>query len=242
MSIIKYLLLNVAVVGLAFSSTLLVAKESEDKNLIKILMLGGGDAHDYDKWFKGTDVATLSKDGFAEVRYLDDLDSIKYYLEYADVLYMTNNQPIKDPENRKAIMDFVDAGNGLVLGHAALWYSWSDWPEFNQKLVSGGSRSHDRYGNFDVNVVKKNHPVTKGVPAKFSLKDELYYQKIDPKGPGIEVLATATKEGSDVFPSVFVVNHPKSKIVSIALGHDNESHDLEAYKTLLKNAIKWTAE
>lgn len=243
MSLFKHLLFYVAIIWLTFSSSMVVAKVSGDNNPIKILMLGGGDAHDYDKWFKGTDVSTLSEGGFADVRYLDNMDSIRFYLKDADVLFMTNNQPIKDPANRKAIMDFVDAGNGLVLGHAALWYSWSDWPEFNRQLVSGGSRGHDRYGSFNVEVVDKQHPVTKGVPAKFTLDDELYYQKIDPDGPGIKVLATASKEeGSDVFPSVFIVNHPKSKIVAIALGHDNASHNLPAYQTLLRNAVQWVSE
>lgn len=237
---IKYLMVIVAFVWMALSSFSVHAKESDENNPIKVLMLGGGDAHDYNRWFKGTDVATLSKDGFADVRYLDNMDSIRFYLNDADVLFMTNNQPIKGSANRKAIMDFVDSGKGLVLGHAALWYSWSDWPEFNRKLVSGGSRGHDRFGPFNVNVVK-DHPVTQGVPSQFNIKDELYYQKIDPEGPGIEVLATASKEGSDAFPSVFIVNHPNSRIVGITLGHDNESHDLEHYKTFLKNAVQWTA-
>jgi len=243
MLVIKYLFLNVAFVWLAFSSMMVEAGESKDNPPIKVLMLGGGDAHDYEKWFKGTDVATLGKDGFADVRYLDNMDSIRFYLNDADVLFITNNQPIKDPANRKAIMDFVNSGKGLVLGHAAMWYSWSDWPEFNRQLVSGGSRGHDRYGSFNVEVVDKNHPVTQGVPARFTLDDELYYQKIDPDGPGIEVLATASKEeGSEVFPSVFIVNHPKTKIVAIALGHDNASHDLDAYQTLLRNAVEWVTE
>lgn len=231
----------VAGVWLAFSS-LGIARASEDKNPIQVLMLGGGDAHDYDKWFKGGDVATLSKDGFAKVKYLDNMDSIRFYLKDADVLFMTNNQPIKESADREAIMDFVNSGKGLVLGHAAMWYSWADWPEFNRMLVSGGSRGHDRYGAFNVDIVKEDHPVTKGVPANFTLKDELYYQKVDPEGPGIEVLATASKEGSEVFPSVFIVNHPQSRIVGIALGHDGEAHGLEAYQTLLKNAVEWASK
>lgn len=170
------------------------------------------------------------------------MDSILYYLPETDVLYLTNNQPINDPMAREAIMDFADAGKGIVLGHTALWYNWEDWPEYNQNLVSGGSRGHDRYGNFEVSVVNTDHPVTRDVPQKFTLKDELYYYKIDENGPGIEILAEAQSDESGPFPSVFVIKHPNTKIVAIALGHDSESHDLKAYHTFLRNAVKWVAD
>lgn len=216
-------------------------QSSPAKKPIQVLMVGGGASHDFDKWYKGIDVEILSKGGIANVRYTDNTDSIKYYLKGMDVLYLTNNQPIPDSENRKAIMDFVDSGKGLVLGHAAIWYNWEDWPEYNLHLVSGGSRGHDKYGGFEVKVDNKKHPVMKGVLERFTLKDELYYYKVDPKGPGVKVLATASSEGSEGFPSVFVVHHPKSRIVGIALGHDGESHDLDVYHQLLRNAVKWAA-
>lgn len=208
---------------------------------IRTLIVGGGSSHDFDRWYKQADAKTLEKEGLATVTYTSNTDSIIHYLPETDVLYLSNNQPIDDPEVREAIFDFVDAGNGLVLGHAALWYNWSDWPAYNRQLVSGGSRGHDPYGEFKVKIINKKHPVTKGVKG-FTLKDELYYYKPDPAGPGIEVLATASADGSNkTFPSVFVVRHNKGRIVGLALGHDAESHDLPAYQTLLKNAVKWAA-
>lgn len=209
---------------------------------IRTLIVGGGSSHDFDRWYKQADAATLERDGLATVRYTDNTDSIAHYLPQTDVLYLTNNQPIADPQVRQAIMDFVEAGNGLVLGHAALWYNWSDWPEYNLNLVSGGSRGHDPYGSFDVTITNPNHPITENVDQSFNLKDELYYYKADPAGPGVNVLATASAAGSDEsFPSVFTINNDKGRIVGLALGHDAESHDLPAYQTLLRNAVKWAA-
>ena len=43
------------------------------------------------------------------------------------------------------------------------------------------------------------------------------------------------------YPSVFVVKHPKARIVAIALGHDAESHDFAPYQQILRNAVKWVA-
>lgn len=235
------MLITIIVFTLGLSQTNAGNDNKLIKKSIQVLMVGGGSSHDFDKWYKGTDVEILNRNDFANVRYTDNTDSIKYYLKNMDVLYLANNQPIPDAENRKAIMDFVDSGKGLILGHAALWYNWEDWPEYNLQLVSGGSRGHDKYGSFDIYVENKNHPVMKGVPKKFTLKDELYYFKVDSSGNGVEVLASAKNQGAERFPSVFVVNHPKSRIVGIALGHDGESHNLRVYHQLLRNAIKWTA-
>jgi len=209
---------------------------------INVLMVGGGSSHDFDRWYKEADVKTLEKNGFAKVTYIDDVTEILNYLQTADVLFLSNNQPIEDADTRTAIFDFVKAGKGLILAHAALWYNWADWPAYNQKLVSGGSNGHDSYGSFEVTLSNVKHPVTKGVDQSFELKDELYYYKVDLTGPRIEVLAMANKAGSDIsYPSIFVVKNPKARIVGIALGHDAESHDIANYQTILKNAVKWVA-
>ncbi|WP_339864315.1 ThuA domain-containing protein [uncultured Algoriphagus sp.] len=221
--------------------TSLLAKENPAKKPIKVLMVGGGSSHDFDKWYKGADVATLERDGLAEVTYTDDPTTILQYLDETDVLFLANNQPIADEATRKAIFAFADAGKGLVLAHPALWYNWNDWPEYNKTMVSGGSRGHNAYGNFNVDLTEK-HPVTKGLPAHFSLDDELYYFKVDAAGPGIEILANASNADTDPFPSIFIVKNPKAKIVGIALGHDAASHELEAYQTLIRNAVKWAAK
>jgi len=244
--LMKHSLLRIALLGLAasflFSQCSSPSASSSEDSSLKVLIVGGGESHDFDTWFKDADTKTLERDGLASVDYIDDTDSILHYLPNADVLYLTNNQPISDLKARKAIMDFADQGKGIVLGHAALWYNWGDWPEYNQNIVSGGSRGHDRYGEFEVTVVDTNHPVTKGVPQTFKLKDELYYFKVDSTGPGIDILTEARSEQSGPFLSVFVIKHPKAKIVGIALGHDGESHDLDAYQALLRNAVQWVAK
>lgn len=218
-----------------------MAENPGKKKAIRVLLVGGGASHDFDRWYKQEDVQTLQKGGLATVEYTSDPAAISGKLKDIDVLYLSNNQPIADEATRKAIFAFVDAGKGLVLAHPALWYNWADWPEYNQKLVGGGSKGHDKYGPFEVTVTAR-HPVTKGVPERFKLDDELYYFKPDASGTPIDVLATAKAETSEnVFPSVFIVKYPKGRIVGIALGHDAKSHTIEPYQTLLRNAVEWAA-
>jgi len=212
------------------------------KKPIKVLMVGGGSSHDFNRWYKQEDGQTLERDGLATVEYTDDPTTILSKLPNIDVLYLANNQPIKDKATRKAIFGLVDSGKGLVLAHPALWYNWADWPEYNQKLVGGGSKGHNKYGPFDVTVTAKNSPIMKGVPPTFHLDDELYYYKTDPVGTPIDILATSkATTGPEVFPSIFTVKYPKGRIVGIALGHDAASHTLEAYQTILRNSVKWAA-
>ena len=214
---------------------------------IRVLMVGGGTSHNFGMWYKNVDGQTLSRDGFATVNYVGDPDSIMTYLAQTDVLYLSNNRPITNPAARQAIMNFVNAGKGLLIAHAAMWYNWKDWPEYNQQIVSGGSRGHDKYGSFDVTINEANHPITKNVEPKFTLRDERYYYIPDTSGPGVEVLASSSRSagavaGSDkIFPSVFIVKNPKARIVGLALGHDAESHNIANYQNLLRNSVAWVA-
>jgi len=237
-----YFPVAVVFIGLLEACSGVKSTGSANKN-VRVLIVGGGSSHDFNRWFNIEDSKTLSRDGLASVTYTGNTDSIGYYLPNTDVLYLSNNQPIKDIKVRQAIFDFVNAGKGIIMGHPALWYNWKDWPEYNLQLVSGGSRGHDRYGDFQVDVVNTNHPVTKGLPQRFTIKDERYYYLADSSGPGIEILANNSVAGSDkVYPSVFIVKHPKARMVGIALGHDAASHELPEYQMILRNAVKWVSE
>ena len=203
----------------------------------KILVVGGGSSHDFEKWFNKADATLLG------AAYTSNPAQIAGALPDLNVLYLSNNQPIPDPAARKGIFDFVEAGKGLMLVHPACWYNWKDWSEYNKLLVAGGSRSHEKYQEFEVTIVDEASPITAGVPKTFRVKDELYGYVKDPAGPEIKVLAVGKSlETGKEWPVVFTVAHPKGRIVGITLGHDGAAHDLEAYRTLLKNAAAWAAK
>ncbi|HTI71884.1 MAG TPA: PVC-type heme-binding CxxCH protein [Candidatus Limnocylindria bacterium] len=209
---------------------------------LKTLLVGGGSSHDFKKFFGDADTATLNGTGMITANYTEPVEGLGPVIGGLDVLLMSNNQAFADDDSRKAVFAHVKAGKGLILVHPALWYNWNDWPEYNRVLCGGGSRGHDRYGEFEVKVTEPNHPLMKGVPASFTLKDELYYFEPDPKGTPVKVLATAfSKSRNKEFPMVFVVENPEARVVGITLGHDASAHDLPAYQTLLANAVKWSA-
>jgi type 1 glutamine amidotransferase len=229
-------LLGLLIAGLAGNSA-----QAADAKPIRTLIVGGGTHHDFERWFNQADTATLKASG-AKVDYTENLESVLPAIKQLDVLYLSNNKPMTNAVLRNAIFDFADAGGGLLLVHPALWYNWNDWPEYNRTLVSGGSRAHDRYGEFEVTVDDTSHPIMAGVPKTFKISDELYYAQKDPQGPAIQVLATGKNlTNGKTYPVVWITQHPKARIVCVTLGHDGKAHEHAAYKSILQNSLKWAA-
>lgn len=209
----------------------------------RILVVGGGSSHDFERWFNIAEVGTLNAAGY-RAAYSEPNPGLAGVIRSADILYLSNNKAFADAESRDAVFAHANAGKGLLLVHPALWYNWGkDWPEYNQVLCGGGSRGHDRYGEFEVTVTDPGHPLMQGVAARFTLSDELYYFEPDSQGTPIRVLATAhSKVKNRTFPIVFIVQHPKARIMGLTLGHDGQSHSHPAYRQILLNAARWAAE
>ncbi|PHX93032.1 MAG: hypothetical protein CK546_09465, partial [Pedosphaera sp.] len=206
----------------------------------KVLLIGGGSSHDFQRFFNLADVAMLKAAKFS-VNYTESPLDFVDHVKTVDVLVLSVNTPaFTTPEVRKALFAHAAAGKGVVLLHAGVWYNYKDWPEYNRELAGGGSRGHDRLGEYEVKATNPAHPIMKGVPATFRITDELYYFQPDAAGTPIEVLATATStQRPGDYPQVFVVKHPKARIAGLTLGHDARAHDLPEFKTLLVNAIEW---
>lgn len=211
-------------------------------NGLKVLIIGGGASHDYQRWFHEADVKTLNATGGISANYTETTGGLAEVIAGVDVLIVSNNKPFTDDATKAAITRHIQDGKGFIGLHPGLWYNWKDWPEYNRDLIGGGSRGHDALGKFEVVVTEPAHALMKGVPAKFSIKDELYWFEPDPRGTPIKVLATAHSAARNKdFPQVFIVEHPKARVVGITLGHDGDAHNLPAYIQLLRNAVLWTA-
>ncbi len=207
----------------------------------RVLLVGGGSSHDFVRFFGATDKATLSP-VVGWVEFTQNLNGIAPILKDIDVVVMSANQPIS-PATRQALLAFADSGKGIIALHPGTWYAWENFPQWNEEIVCGGTRGHDALGTYTVKVIQPSHPVTKGVSASFEITDELYNHQTNPKGASVEVLAQSISgKTGKTFPQVFVVKHPKARIVGITLGHDERAHDLSDYQTLLKNAVKWVSE
>lgn len=204
----------------------------------EILIVGGGTHHDFDRWFNREDTELLEEAG-ANVRYTDNPDEILARLPDLDILYLSNNQPLPDPDLRDGIFNFVEEGGGLLLVHAATWYNWEDWPEYHRDLIGGGTRSHPPYGEFEVVVTDPEHPVMASVPEQFNINDELYRFEKEEDATDIHVLAKGIESTGDEYPVAWIVEYGDGRVVNITLGHDGEAHQHEAFRAMLQNSVEW---
>jgi len=212
---------------------------SQNPDAPVISMMGGGGSHDFVNHFGKMDGKLLSSEGQVSVRYTEDSEQLAAWLQETDVLFISNNKPF-NAQTKKAIMDRTSQGMGMLIYHPSTWYNWKDWPEYNRQLVGGGSESHEKFQEFEVRVVKPDHPIMQQVPEKFRITDELYRWIKDPEGTDIEILAVGRGlESGEEYPVVWTVNHNDTKIVGNTLGHDEKAHNHPAYKTILSNSLKW---
>lgn len=206
-----------------------------------VLIFGGGDHHNFERWFNEEDSTIIAGTG-ASVSYTSDPAEAVSLLETADLLVMSTNQAIDHDAYPDAILDFVEAGNGLILIHASTWFIW-DWPEYFSNLIGGGSNSHGPLGEFEVVVNDSDHPVMQNVPQRFTITDELYRFQRDEDGTDMHVLATGIEpETGNEYPVVWATEHGDGKVVNITLGHDGDAHTHEAYIAMLENSVEWLQE
>jgi type 1 glutamine amidotransferase len=209
---------------------------------LRVLHAGGGSSHDFEKYFHQADSAILKGAG-CDVAYTSDVDEALELLPQADVLVLSTNQKeFGLTPFQEALRKFADGGKGVVVLHPGAWYNWPPATGYNSTFLGGGSRSHDKLGPFTVTVNQANHPVMQGVPASFEIFDELYHVTQEAQGKW-QVLATTSPSAKtgQPHPSIWVVEREKGRVVGIAPGHDARAHELDAFKKILVNAVKWAA-
>ena len=210
---------------------------------MRTLLIGGGSSHDFEKFFHAVDSATLKASGRIIPAYTSNVEEALTLMANADVIVLSANHPsFGGGEFQKALNVFADSGKGFVILHAGTWYNWPVITGYNKRFLGGGAKGHG-FGDFQVLNQKEAHPVMEGIPAEFTIHDEHYKVELDANAH-VDVLAmTSVEPGSKkAYPSVWVVNDPKAKIVGIGLGHGTEAHGNPAYQRLLINAVRWVAK
>jgi type 1 glutamine amidotransferase len=156
------------------------------------------------------DVATSPEKG-------QDMSGFKPDFAAYNVVVSNYNGDDWPEETRKALVDYMQAGGGLVIVHAAdnAFAKWPEWNEMigvggwggrNEKdgpylrwrdgqvvrdMTPGGGGSHGSQHPFPINVREAEHPVTKGLPPVFMHSKEELYNRMRGPAKNLTVLATA---------------------------------------------------
>ena len=248
-----------SLIGIAAAALALIAPGPDSDrpaDPIKVLIITGDQYHDW----KATTAKLeeiLESDGKMEVESTETpaTDLTPENLDKYDVLLL--NYGVSKPTeantwteaNKKAILDAVRGGKGLVVYHyASSAFAKPNWEEF-EKMIAGGWRTQGFHGpphEFRVKTADSTHPITRGLPAEFDHAiDELYSNSL--MMPGNLVLATAYSDpdkpkgtGNDE-PVIWVNNYGEGRVYNNALGHDLVALDDPVLQDWLRRGVEWAA-
>jgi len=218
----------------------------------RVLILSGANNHD---WKQTTPAirAALEETGRFEVDVEENVIAMKpdAFAPYAVVLSNFNTFGKDAPktkewpeETRKAFIDHMAKGHGLVIVHAgsSVFY---DWREFHE-LACGTWKDGTSHGAIHTNRVTFNNPdspITRGLEP-FWIRDE-FWQKTSVT-PSAKALASVTPDpkfkGSGKPENIlFSTEMGGGRGFAIMLGHDAASMKNSAWKTLLQRGTEWAA-
>lgn len=209
---------------------------------ISALVVTGG--HEY-----GTGFYTLFQ-GYDDLRWDHAVhrmaaDAYEKSLMKYDVLVLYDMPEDATARQRENLMGFARAGRGIVMLHHA-FAGLQGWDEYHD-LIGGryvlkaeaGRGASSYYHDIEmlVRVADKNHPVTRGL-SDFTIHDEGYKDAV--VSPEVHVLLTAEHPQSDRLLA-WISPYPRSRVVSILLGHGEEAYANPSFRRLVIQAIRWAS-
>lgn len=180
-----------------------------------------------------------------------------------------------DPALKEGFAALLEQGTGIVALHHAL-AAWPTWPEYHEWIGGqffylpgsfGGKDWPDSGYRHDVHYeaeVMVDHPVTKGLPARFELTDELYLCP-DPPPDATPLLRSSAEFGPKKFWSAELAvcgqpgsnhgwTHPPSdgviawarqekasRIVYLQPGDGLSAFENSDFRKLVENAVRWVS-
>lgn len=181
------------------------------------------------------------------------------------------------PDTQNAFVKYVAEGGGVVVYHAAD-NAFPDWPEFNKIIGLGGWGGRDEKsgpyirwrdgaavrddtpgpgGNhgaqhaFQLIAREPNHPIMKGLPAKWMHAQDELYDHLRGPAENLTILATAysapEQRGSgENEPILFAIAYGKGRVFHTVMGHaggDNPPPAMQCagFIVTLQRGAEWAA-
>lgn len=193
------------------------------------------------------------------------------FADYQVLLSNYNGDPWSS-ETQAAFEAFVRNGGGFVAVHAAD-NAFRNWKEYNRMIGVGGwegrnekdgpyvrwidgkivrdpspgpGGSHGSQHEFLVEIREPNHPITKGLPARWMHVSDELYDRLRGPAENLTVLATAfanpAKGGSGFHePQLMTLTYGKGRVFHDALGHAAEQMRGVGFIVTLQRGTEWAA-
>jgi type 1 glutamine amidotransferase len=193
------------------------------------------------------------------------------FAKYQVVVSNYNGDDWAEP-TRKALESFVANGGGFVSYHAAD-NSFPKWPEYNKMIgvggwgnrneksgpmlrfrdgkivrdeTKGGRGGHGKRHEFVVETRDPEHPIMKGLPARWLHTADELYATLGGPAENVTVLATAfsKKESGGTGenePMLMAITYGKGRVFHTTLGHDETAIKDVGFVATFCRGTEWAA-
>ena len=190
-------------------------------------------------------VPALGASGEFVVTATEDLTALSAAnLADYDVLFfaLTSGElPLTD-QQKAAVLGFVAGGKGFLGAHSATDTLYG-WPEYGA-LIGAYFKEHPWTGPATVIVENSSHPSTMGLGDRFTLTEEFYTFRENPR-PNVQVLLrldAASVGAAGDYPLAWSRMSGGGRVYYNALGHFAETWRDTRFQSQLAGAIRWTAK
>jgi type 1 glutamine amidotransferase len=205
----------------------------------------------------------LGASGGFTVTAVDDVAGVTAAsLSNHDVLFfaLTSGELPFTADQKAAILSFVSRGGGFLGVHSATDTLY-DWPEYGA-LVGAYFKEHPWTREAAVIVEDMSHPTTSMLGARFSIEEEFYTFRENPR-PRVHVLlrldaasvgpptlfelrrglavASAKAEESGDYPLAWTSTHGSGRVYYNALGHFSTTWTDSRFQQQLAAAVRWAS-
>jgi type 1 glutamine amidotransferase len=232
---------------------------------LRVLILSGRNNHDWRSTTPALRQALLETGKF-DVRVNEEPAGMSAEtLAAYDVVVLDYNGPRWGRMAEAAIASFLRAGKGLVVVHGASWAfnglevlgdrhvktgimepAWEEYARMVGGVWSMGPpvTAHGKRHVFEIRFVDREHPISRGLPARLQANDELYHSMH--MQPGAKILATAFDDpafngtGKEE-PILWTVVYGKGHVFHTTLGHDTTAIGEPAFLIPFLRGTEWAA-
>ena len=216
---------------------------------IKVAVVTGG--HDFEQKpflemfnsFEGMEYMHVALKDDSEI--FEDISSLPY-----DVIVLYNMTQKISTKRQKNFVNLLNKGVGLVALHHSI-AAFPGWPEYRKIIgarfllsdvvengISYKMSTYKHDVDIPISIENKHHPITKDMKG-FTIHDETYQNcLIEPDNN----ILLVTDEPSNDKGICWTRKYGNSKVCYIQLGHGFQAYNNENYRTLVANAIKWSAD
>jgi type 1 glutamine amidotransferase len=196
---------------------------------------------------KGWALAATDRGGAINPATLTKFDAVIWNNVSGDVLTLSQ---------RRALRRYLQRGGGFVAVHGSAGDPAYFWDWYVDKLIGARFKGHPMAPQFqDARVVveDRKHPITAKLPADWTMNDEWYSFRNNPRAAGAHVLLrldeSTYKPDGMMGQDLRMGDHPiawtncigKGRMFYSAIGHRPETYSQPQNVSLLEAAIEWAA-